>query len=85
MYSLWKDFARRNNEHIAKWNSKAWEEWVRKIRKKKVAVEQEVLLKEGISGKALAQNYAKRWHASHSTIVDNQKSYCENTKKEFKE
>jgi hypothetical protein len=44
-----------------------------------------VLLKEGISGKALAENYARIWHASHSTVVDNKKSCCENTKKEFKE
>jgi hypothetical protein len=76
---------RRNNERITKWNSRAWEERDREIKRRRVAVEQEVLLKEGINGKAFAQNYARRWHASRFAVVDNHKSCCENTKKKFKE
>jgi hypothetical protein len=44
-----------------------------------------MLLKEGISGKAFAQNYVRRCHATYFAVVDNHKSCYENIKKEFKE
>jgi hypothetical protein len=47
MYSLWKDFAGRDNERIERiveWNSRAHEEQDKKIRRR-VTIEQEALLR----------------------------------------
>ncbi len=51
----------------------------KKSPKKRMTVEQEMLLKEGTSGKVFAYNYARRWHTLCYVVVDNQKYYCENT------
>jgi hypothetical protein len=50
-----------------------------------VVIKEEVLLKDGISGKFFANNYARRWHALCFAVVNNQRSCCENTKKKLKE
>ncbi len=87
MYSLWKDFAGRDNERIERiveWNSRAHEEQDKKIRRR-VTIEQEALLRQGIDGKVFAKNYARRWHTLRFVALDNKKSCCENTQKELKE
>jgi hypothetical protein len=45
MYSLWKYFAGRDNERIVEWNSRAHEEQDKKIRRRRVTIEQEALLR----------------------------------------
>lgn len=80
MHSLWKD-----NEGIVEWNFRAQEEQDKKIRRRRIIMEQEALLRKGISGKAFAKNYARRWHPICFAVVDNQKSCYENTQKELKE
>jgi hypothetical protein len=44
-----------------------------------MTIKQEALLREGISGKVFARNYARRWHTLCLAIVNNKKSCCENT------
>ncbi len=36
MYSLCRDFARQDNEHIDEWNYRAQEVWDREIKRKKI-------------------------------------------------
>jgi hypothetical protein len=42
-YSLWKDFSERDNNHVAKWNSRAREECERKVKSLKIIKHQDTL------------------------------------------
>lgn len=57
-YCLWKDFLKRDNNYVAKWNSKAREEREREVRSLKIIKHQDTLQGRGLNEKKFAKRYA---------------------------
>jgi hypothetical protein len=70
-YSLWKDFSKRDNNHVAKWNSMARKELERKVKSLKIIKYQDTLWGGSLSGKEFLERYARRRHALRAIVADN--------------
>jgi hypothetical protein len=79
---MWKDYSKRDNERIVKWNARAREVHKRKIHNMVIAAKQgvpkEFWLKRYIgkfNEEKFIKKHGQKQHASRSTTLDKQKNF----------
>jgi hypothetical protein len=80
-YHVWKDYSKRDNERIAKWNARTKEVYEREIHSRTIVAKQGVLedfwfkpYTGKFSGKKFAKEYARKRHAYRSTTLDKRRT-----------